>query len=521
MERVAPPRSRYRPIVTPTAAWGAAGASGTTHTLAPLAMSVPRSSRVLVVLATVLSLVAAGCSSDPKVTSGSTTTAAGGAEGTTAGNGAGQAGKGCATPSKPDTMTAEAKELAPGGDGQPRVQAVVYPHPDYPGKLWTQWGQGVVLPDGRFFSAIGDECGVNGNSYFYEFSPDTGRLRLLSDVDSAVGQRDGAWGYGKVHAQLGIGPDNQIYAATYWGSSRGITYGNGYEGDLLLRIDPENGAVTRLAVPVAKHGIPSMTTWTAGGLLYGEAPDPLAAQAADAAATKEEKKAKKARSDTDTDAAELSAAGDAKAKPGTFFVYDIKAGKVVFTDDEAHVGYRNVAVGPKGVAYFSAGAGQLKRYDPAANRLDTLPAKLPGAYMRASTRPARDGTIYGVTRSPDRFFALRADGTIDDLGPARGYTTSMALDPAGDAFYYVPDAHGASWQQGAPLIRVDTKTGDQREIVKLNDLAVKQFQLRLGGTYNVAIDRSGERVYIGFNAGAPTAEDAFGSVVLVVVELPD
>ena len=477
--------------------------------------------RCLVAVVGLLVFVAVGCSdATPKGASGSTTTTEGKSKGMS-GEGGGSAGKGCPTPAKPGELTAEAKELAPAGDGRPRVRAVVYPHPDYTGKLWSQWGQGVVLPDGRFFSAIGDHCGINGNSYFYEFSPDSGRLRLLSDVDSAVGQRDGAWGYGKVHAQLGIGPDDNLYAATYWGASRGITYGNGYDGDLLLRIDPDDGAVTRLAVPVPKHGIPSLATWTAGGLLYGEAPDPIAAQAADATASAGAKKAKKSGGGpADADANEDSVTSEAKDKPGTFFVYDIDTNKVVFTDEGAHVGYRNIAVGPKGVAYFSGGSGQLKRYNPATKSLDTLPAKLPGAYMRASTKPAPDGTIYGVTRSPDRFFALRADGTIDDLGPAKGYTASMALDPKGDAFYYVPDAHGASWRQGTPLIRVDTRTGDQKIVVELNDLAVEQLQLRLGGTYDVAIDRAGDRVFVGLNAGATDSDDPFGSVVLVVVDLP-
>jgi hypothetical protein len=269
-----------------------------------------------------------------------------------------------------------------------------------------------------------------------------------------------------------------------------------------------------------------MTTWTAGGLLYGEAPDPLAAAAADASSTASTVKQKGAGKKSGGAAAADSAGndeqgnGEAKVKPGAFFVYDIKSGKVVFTDDGTQAGYRNIAVGPKGVAYYSAGNNELKRYDPATKKLDVLPAKLPGAYMRASTRPGPDGTIYGVTRLPDKFFALHSDGSIDVLGDAKGYTASMALDPKGDAFYYVPDAHGASWQQGTPLIRVDTKTGEQKTVVALNDLATKQLQLRLGGTYDVAIDPSGKRAYLGFNAGPPDSQEPFGTIVLVTVDLP-
>ena len=42
----------------------------------------------------------------------------------------------------------------------------------------------------------------------------------------------------------------------------------------------------------------------------------------------------------------------------------------------------------------------------------------------------------------------------------------------------------------------------------------------MGGTYDVVADPSGDKVYIGFNAGDPASRDTFGSVVLVVVDLP-
>ncbi len=44
--------------------------------------------------------------------------------------------------------------------------------------------------------------------------------------------------------------------------------------------------------------------------------------------------------------------------------------------------------------------------------------------------------------------------------------------------------------------------------------------MSLGGTYNVAVDPTGSVLYLGMNAAAPGADDTFGEVVLVVVELP-
>ena len=62
----------------------------------------------------------------------------------------------------------------------------VYPLPDYEGRLWSQWGQGVVLEDGRILSAVGDHDGTGGNSFFYELDPASGRLTLVGDVLSAA-----------------------------------------------------------------------------------------------------------------------------------------------------------------------------------------------------------------------------------------------------------------------------------------------------------------------------------------------
>ncbi|MDP9019427.1 MAG: hypothetical protein M3N25_01265 [Actinomycetota bacterium] len=379
----------------------------------------------------------------------------------------------------------EAVVLQAGGDGGPRVEAVVYPHPDYEGELWSQWGQGLASADGLFYSAVGDHCGVNGDAYLYEYDAFRSSLRLREHVLSLVDHEPGAWGYGKIHAPMVAGPDGAVYTTTYWGTDDGLEYENGYEGDLLLRLDTSTGEWTSLGVPVPEHGIPSLAGYAEKGLLYGEAADP-----------------------------------DAEPKKGLFFVYDTKAGEVVFEMDKAGKGFRSVMVDGEGRAYFSTGDRRLHVYDPTTNEAIPFREDLPGAWLRASSQPAPDGTVYGVTRNPDTLFALRSSGEIDELGPVRGYVASLALAPDGEQLFYVPEAHGKSWEQGTPLVAVDTRTGEEKVVVELNELAEDQLDLRLGGSYNVAVDPSGDRVYVGLNAAAPDADETFGTVVLAVIELP-
>jgi sugar lactone lactonase YvrE len=386
-----------------------------------------------------------------------------------------------------DGPSAELVTLSEGGDGEPRVRAAVHPLPDHEGDPWSQWGQGVVLEDGRSLSAVGDHLGRDGNSYLYELDPEAGRLTLVADVASVAGHEPGDWGYGKVHAQMVLGPCGEVYAATYWGTRDDIEYGGSYQGDVLLRIDPERRTTESLGPVLEEHGVPSLAGWAPGGLLYAEAADPE-------------------RFDP---------------QRGAFVVLDMATGEQVFAtpDDEDHRGFRAMAVDAEGRVVFSRTGGRLARWDPATGELTDLDLQLPGEFLRAATPPAPDGTVYLATEEPEVLLALEPDGTLRELGELRGYTASLALSPDGDRVWYVPGAHGDAPEQGTPLVEVDTATGDERVVVELDPLAREVLDLTLGGTYNVAVAPDGKTLHIGFNAAPPDSEDTFGQVVAVVVEL--
>jgi hypothetical protein len=440
---------------------------------------MPRSS--LVCLGASLALLAAACSGDDGAAEAGATTST--APTTTVAPAPSVPG-GCPPSGPPAAPEGPAATLEVLSEDEPRVSAAVYPRPDYEGDPWSQWGQGIALPDGRFLSAIGDHLGRDGNSYLYVFDPSTGALTQFADVHEVVGHQAGDWGYGKIHAPMVAGPCGEVFVTTYWGDSDDIEFGGTYAGDVLLRIDPSTLAVESLGAPVPEHGIPSLAG-AAEGVLYGEAVDPTAGE----------------------------------DYTGTFFVYDTAAREVVFsTEEEDHAVFRTVLVTPDGRGWFSAGVGQSYVYDPEADTVELVDT--PGGKLRASTAPAPDGTVYAATHEPDVLFAVEPSGSIREIGPLREYTASMALDPSGEHLYYVPEAHGTSWVEGTPLIRVDTATGEEEVVVELNDLAEEQLDLTLGGTYDVVMDPSGERLYLGMNAGPTGVEDAaFGEVVLVVVDL--
>jgi hypothetical protein len=343
-------------------------------------------------------------------------------------------------------------------------------------------------------SAIGDERGADGNSFVFVYDPATTQITRTDDVLSHVDHKTGEWGYGKVHGQIVAGPCGDAYFMTYWGARKGLTYTGTYGGDVMFRFDPRTSTVTPLGVPIPEHGTPSLASLGKNGLVYGEATDP------------------NPRTPRDHDT-------------GAFFVYDTKTEKVVFRDDNPeHSLFRNIMLDNKGRAFVAAEHGRLLVYEPGRDTLRDDGVQLPGGGpLRASTRPAPDGTVYGVTQSPDErspemFFALQPDGSIRSFGPARGYTTSMALSADGSRFYYVPGAHGDSSEQGTPVIEVDTETGDQRVVTKLNPLSNTTLGLSLAGSYDVALDTSRNRLFVGLNAGK-TSANPWGEVVLAIVDL--
>lgn len=366
------------------------------------------------------------------------------------------------------------------------VRAALYPLPDTEGNPWSQWGQGVVVPDGRFVSAVGDHLGRDGNSWIYEYDPNTKGLTRTTEVAEALGHVEGDWGYGKVHAPMLLDGCGSIITSTYWGTRRDLEIAGSYEGDHLVRYDPASHEIESLGVPVSGFGVPSLALSPDGQWIFGEAVDP-----------------------------------ESEPDAGVFFVADAATGEVTHLDDNPdHVGFRSILVSSSGDGMYSAGGASLVAVDPIDGSRRTLADVLPGDWLRAVTAVGPDGTVVGATRDPDMLFRIDADERVEDLGELEGYVASLARSPDGTTVYYVPGAHGDSWEYGTPLVAVDVATGERTELVLLNEMIEDALGVRAGGSYNVVADPDGSRVYVGLNSGPiDDDEDAFGDVVLAVVDL--
>ncbi|MBI1371478.1 MAG: hypothetical protein GC159_01770 [Phycisphaera sp.] len=366
--------------------------------------------------------------------------------------------------------------------------------------LWSSWGDGCVAADGCYYTSIGDHLGVDATAYVYEYNPKTRTLTRVVDVAEAIGQKPGVYGHGKIHSAISQEDDGSLWFSTYWGKHREVdaAFGkNGYEGSILLRMDPATHKVENVGAIVPRQGLPASHHVPERHLLCFYS-----------------------------------------VYENNLVVYDLKQRKRLFLGGaDVIAGNREMMHDKRGRVYFTGQDNRLHYYDPETNTIKATKASvadLPTAAARdksvvlraAINKPTPDGMLYAMTAS-GRLFAFDPEAeTVKDLGPnfANGmYTAVMVADPTGKYLYYTPGAHGSAVKVGAPVIRYEIATGKKTVLAFLEDVLHTRFTYQLGGTYNLQLSPDGKRLYITFNGAAydPSAAKVltFGEPSVVVLHL--
>lgn len=367
------------------------------------------------------------------------------------------------------------------------------------GTLWTSWGDGLLASNGRYYTAIGDHRGVDATSRVYEYEPGAKKLRLLVDVAQAIGQTPGAYGHGKIHAAIHEAKDGWLYFATFWGKPREVRFDDAYRGSILLRWHPQTEKLENLGVIAPERGMPASHFDRERELLY------------------------------------FLGLGPGQKGAVELIVFDIQQRKVRFQGGAGIMeGKRAFMHDLKGRVYVSTKARGLARYDPATNSIEPLKSEMPesagglrGNELRAAARPTREGLIYAMTGA-GRLFAFDPEkDESNDLGPnfaAGDYTAVMALSPDERFLYFPPGAHGTSVRSGTPVVRYEIATGKRTALCFLNPVLREKLGYDIGGSYNLQIDASGERLFLTFNGAPyhPSARNAaaFGRPSVGVIYLP-
>lgn len=372
----------------------------------------------------------------------------------------------------------------------PVVEFCYFPGQDYPGKPWSVWGES-LFHRGKLYTAIGDHLAPAGNAFVHEYDPATQKIKRIADIASTLKLPAGHYVPGKIHSRIDAADDGWLYYSTHRGSTRVTSDAYHYRGDWILRHHPDRGTTEVVARgPVGKHCLPVSVVDPARLIFYG-----------------------------------ASEPGVPGKETGRFFAYDLQKRTLRVSVEDGPLRAIALARSTGRVYYTRRSDNHLMRYDPATGG---APVAIPGTIgLRAASVESPDGVIYTVSAGgkdgPATIHALDVrTEKVRPIGPAavgsQQYITALALDPRGRYLYYCPGAHGSADRDGTPVVQLDTRSGRRKVIAFLADHFTRTYGCTPRGTYAVAVDDRGERLFITWNVSRGTRHwDCCG---LSVVHIP-
>jgi len=376
----------------------------------------------------------------------------------------------------------------------PTIDFAYFPGQTYEGKPWSNWGDSTATA-GKYYTAIGDHLAPAGNAFVFEYDAAQKSFRKLLDLKALLKRPEGHYSPSKIHSRVDLGSDGWLYCSTHRGSTRVTTDEYHYTGDWIVRCHPESGAAEIVAeAPVPKHCIPNGTLDPDRLIFYGG-----------------------------------TAAGNGADGEGVqFFAYDCKHRKLLYAGPAGPARYMILARST-GRVYYVPGKGEspLMRFDPADGK---APVKIDGEIgIRAATRETPQGIVYTVSQGQGAdaeatIFAFHTKTEkIEKLGPAavatNEYIAAVTADPTGRYLYYVPGAHGGSERDGSAVVQYDTKARRPKVIAFLHPFYHEKYGLVPKGTYGVACDPAGDKLYITWNISRGSR--AWDSCGVTAIHIPE
>ena len=393
------------------------------------------------------------------------------------------------------------KPTAPLGEGvtiaktAPTVDFMFIPGQNYKTNLWSSWGDSLAI-NGKYYTTIGDHAAPDGNAFIYEYDPSFKKMRVLTDVKSILNIPVGDYTPGKIHSRLDMGSDGWLYCATHRGSERVTNDKFHYNGDWILRCDPQTGkaeVVVQGVVP--KHCIPNSVLDPQRMIFYGG-----------------------------------TAAGVGKGEEGSiqFFAYDINNTKLLYSGPDGPARSMIFARSTGRVYYVpGAGEGMLMRFDPEKGG-SPVPVEGSMIGVRAASQETPQGFVYTMSLGQKATVAniwsfntkteeTKKLGTV--AVASQSYVASLDVDPTGRYLYYIPGAHGGADRDGSPIVQFDVKTGTKKVIALLHPYFQNTYGFTLKGTFSSAVDPSGDKLYVTWNISR--GSKSWDCVGLTVIHIPE
>ena len=373
--------------------------------------------------------------------------------------------------------------------------------PDDNHGLWSQWAEVTKGPNGCFYMTSGDHRVKDGHVYITEYNPVKNKQRIVVDVGKLCGWKKGQYVDGKIHGRMDIMPDGTLVAATWIGVPLKQEYLDyGWCGGYLLTYNINSGMAEYLGIPFVGDSWPYHSMDTQTGVLM--------------------------------------AVGDGY----NFMAYDVRKRKLLYggipPDGIKWCKRATLLDEATGMLYStdnSTAENVLVTYNQRMNRFDRLNCNVPSNPVTGKSSSMR---AYTAKRTPDGvFWCMDSQGSIFTFKPdqeatefvtvnwdtAGVYTTSVAMSPGFRYVYYIPGAHGKSFQWGAPVVQYDTRTDRKKVIAFLHPYYHKTYGYICGGTFGIELSDDGSSLVIQMNGkfGPLNVDSGFGNPAIFVVHIPE
>ena len=285
---------------------------------------------------------------------------------------------------------------------------------------------------------------ANGaNSWLVEFSPKSGKMKIVTDVHKAAGiKANGFAAQAKIHSRNNVGRSGKIYFCTKQGYPAKGESRSKYPGGYPMVYDPKTGKTEVFPIPIKHHGLISITPDESRGLVY------------------------------------LSTCSDGRPFDRTHFVVlNLNTRRYRDLGDLEHM-YAFIVVDAQGQAYHPIRGGNIGRYNPSTGKLNRLKQTIDGKPPTAESHLADENghpvnwdispdrkTLYSVPMSGNALYAYDLSGdnkilngkTLGDLlqGAKGSDCRAMCVGPTGTVWASVTQQvkgyrrhHLVSWRPG-------------------------------------------------------------------------
>jgi hypothetical protein len=97
----------------------------------------------------------------------------------------------------------------------------------------------------------------------------------------------------------------------------------------------------------------------------------------------------------------------------------------------------------------------------------------------------------------------------------------MEIDPTERYLYYIPGAHGGAATDGAPVVQFDLQTRTRKVIAFLHPYVYENYGFIPEGTFGIALDNAGERLFITWNGKRHPDVRAWEVCAAMVLHIPE